>query len=108
MKDMKTLSRGDDQMASYSAKAHAVRSGGQADLVRRQQDRLLAAHRPATHQLVSGNQVPKVLRQDGTSMGSGYYFELSGTSMASPWWPRGGPAPAEAAQPHSGQVKPNS
>jgi serine protease AprX len=87
MKDMKTLPRGDDQMASYSSKGptlfdHVVKP----DIVA--PGNKINAALPAGLALTNsypGNQVPWTYYEAaGNAGGSTYYFTLSGTSMATP------------------------
>lgn len=87
MKDMKTLPRSDDQMASYSSKGPTLFDQiAKPDLVA-PGNKIMAAL-PAGLQLTNtypGNRVPlSYYVANGTSQASTYYFEMSGTSMASP------------------------
>ena len=87
MKDMKTLSRGDDQMASYSSKGPTLLDQiAKPDIVA-PGNKIIAAL-PTGLALTNsypGNKVPlNYYVANGTSQPSDYYFELSGTSMATP------------------------
>ena len=87
MKDMKTLSRSDDQMASYSSKGPTLFDQIVKPDIVAPGNRIMAAL-PAGLQLTNtypGNRVPLgYYVVNGTSQTSTYYFEMSGTSMASP------------------------
>lgn len=87
MKDRKTLARSDDQMASYSSKGPTLFDQiAKPDIVA-PGNKIMAAL-PAGLQLTNtypGNSVPLgYYVTNGTSQPSTYYFEMSGTSMASP------------------------
>lgn len=87
MKDMKTMSRGDDQMTTYSSKGPTLFDQiAKPDLVA-PGNKIMAAL-PAGLQLTNTYPGNKVLLSyyvnNGNNQGSDYYFEMSGTSMASP------------------------
>ena len=87
MKDVKTMSRGDDQMASYSSKGPTLFDQvAKPDLVA-PGNKIIAAL-PTGLGLTNayfGNKVANSYYiSGGTSQGFDYYFEPSGTSMATP------------------------
>jgi len=87
MKDGKTVSRADDQMASYSSKGPTLLDGiAKPDLVA-PGNRIISAI-PASAVLTSlyqANNVPNnYYIAAGNAQPSNSYFELSGTSMATP------------------------
>src|ERR1019366_7057314 len=87
MKDMKTLSRGDDQMASYSSKGPTIFDQVVKPDVVAPGNKIIAALPTglALTNTYPGNKVANSYYiKGGISQGSDYYFELSGTSMATP------------------------
>jgi len=87
MKDMKTMPRGDDEMTSYSSKGPTLFDQVvKPDLVA--PGNKIVSALPTGLALTNsypGNKVPNSYYiSGGTSQGSDWYFELSGTSMASP------------------------
>ena len=87
MKDMKSLSRGDDQMASYSSKGPTLFDQiAKPDLVA--PGNKVISPVPAGLALTNSYPGNKVMNSyyiaGGANQGSDYYFELSGTSMATP------------------------
>jgi len=87
MKDMKTLSRGDDQMASYSSKGPTLFDQVAKPDIVAPGNKIMAALPTglALTNTYPANKVPNSYYiVGGTSQGSDYYFELSGTSMATP------------------------